>query len=99
MIYDNSALVYLPKNIGKRAPGISPFGGVWGTSTLPVHISIDKYNYFAMYRALIILLGLFSVAKAQQSFKNVAIIGGGVGAASAALHLRELVQGDLDIDL
>ena len=48
-----------------------------------------------MYRALILLLSLFGVATAQK----VAIIGGGVGAASLALHLRELVNGDLEIDV
>ena len=48
-----------------------------------------------MYRAVILLLGLFSAAAAH----TVAIVGGGIGAASAALHLRDLVQGDLDIDV
>jgi hypothetical protein len=52
-----------------------------------------------MCRALIILLGLLSAVTAQKSFKSVAIVGGGVGAASAALHLRELVGEDLDIDV
>lgn len=48
-----------------------------------------------MRRFLLLLLAVLGCARAVK----VAIVGGGIGAASTALHLRELIPDDLDIDV
>jgi len=49
-----------------------------------------------MRRLLVLILATF--LGCTRAVK-VAIVGGGIGAASTALHLRELIPDDLDIDV
>lgn len=51
-------------------------------------------NCGTLTRLTLLLLCVWSAAAAR-----VAIVGGGVAAASVAHHLRDLVPGDLDIDV
>ena len=48
-----------------------------------------------MRQLLLLLLALLGCARALK----VAIVGGGIGAASTALHLRDLIPDELDIDV
>jgi glycine/D-amino acid oxidase-like deaminating enzyme len=47
-----------------------------------------------MMQALVVIMAVWG-AVAQK----IAIVGAGIGAASTALHLRELVDEDIDIDV
>lgn len=90
--------------LGKTNLGFRKNGGKNEHSMIEIafthsfQLFFNTENRLTTMHLLLVLLLLATVLGCTKAVK-VAIVGAGIGAASTALHLRELIPDDLDIDV